>query len=221
MVASQIYCHQCGQGLPQHARFCAGCGTPVVSSTQAAHVSHQPQPRSGPRFKLPVKLVKGAAWGVAGLFVLVMFIAMLSGGGSTPPNEIPGTYTVKDYIQDERQKLEQQLNTKPNDFGKHIENIHVTVTYKGGHVKSMTAKTVDGSNIAGPNGSNISEVDVVITAYWDGYLQKNGFTEMELLYDARGDTLKSVKYLDSNAVFNLTTVDWFKVGFTIGAWLAM
>lgn len=140
---------------------------------------------------------------------------------SVPQRANSSTYTVQEYIQTERAKLEKQLNEKGNEFAKHIENIHLTVTYKGAKVKSITATTVDGSNYAGPNGKNISEVDMVLTAYWEGLVQKDGFTEMRLVWDTQGGVAKAVEYQNSNAIFNAATVDWFKVGWTVEAWLAL
>jgi hypothetical protein len=157
-------------------------------------------------------------WGFAALIVVLILIAMFRSG---PQRVNSATYTVQEYIQDERAKLEKQLNEKGNEFAKHIENIHVTVTYKGAHVKSMTASTIDGSNNAGPNGRNISEVDMVLTAYWEGMVQKDGYTELRLVYDAQGGVIKAVEYQRSNALFNAATVDWFKVGYAVGAWLAL
>lgn len=218
MDASQTCCHQCGQELPQQARSCARCGTPVVSTTQsAAHGSDRPQPRSSPGFKLPMKLLKGAAWGVAVLFALLILNSLLSGGGASQRAKA-ANYTVEEYIQDNRESLEQVLKTIPNFISEQIEIIHFGVTYKGGHVNSMTARTVDGSNIAGANGSNISEVTVAFTLYWEGFVEKKGFTEMEYVFDVRGEEpiVKSVNYGRSNAMWNLKTIDWFKVGARIG-----
>jgi hypothetical protein len=128
--------------------------------------------------------------------------------------------TVQSHLETFRQKLEKELNTPNNDYARHIEDIHVTVTYKGGHVKSLSAKTVDGTDNAGVKGKNISEITFVVTAYWDGLVQSDGYTEMSITWDNQAQQVRSVRYLESNAMFNAATVDWMVVGKALGAMIA-
>jgi len=125
-----------------------------------------------------------------------------------------------DSVESYRHKVISQLNRelldRNNAIRKRIEHAHVTVTSTGAKVSSCAIRTVDGSQRAGKRGSNIGQVDVVITVFWNGYIQKNGFTEFEVVYDAQNNKVKETKFLKSNANFNWETVNWYKVGYDAG-----
>jgi hypothetical protein len=123
--------------------------------------------------------------------------------------------TVEGWIKKETVELSNKLSTS-SDWKSHIEDIHPFVTYRRLSISQILAKTVDGSNIAGRNGENISELDILITFYWEGPITKDGFTEVRFIYDVKGQALKSTKYERSNAAVNLATVDWFKTGAMLG-----
>lgn len=72
---------------------------------------------------------------------------------------------------------------------------------------------------AGKNGSNVAQIDLVITVVWDGWIQKNGFTEFEISYDNQAKVVKETKYLRSSAVINIDTIDWTAVGYAVGEYI--
>lgn len=113
--------------------------------------------------------------------------------------------------------VNQKLELNNNGIRKRIEGAHLTVTAKSAKVTSCVIRTIDGSNNAGREGSNVSEVDMVVTVFWDGYFQKNGYTELQVIYDAQNKSVKETKYLKSNAVFNMEKIDWFSVGYCAAA----
>ena len=94
------------------------------------------------------------------------------------------------------------------------------MTAKSGKVTTCSVRTVDGSDNAGKNGSNVSEIDLVITVNWDGWIQKGGYTEFEMDYDNQNKVVKKTAFLRSNATIDWPKVNWFKVGFVIGQTLA-
>jgi hypothetical protein len=108
-----------------------------------------------------------------------------------------------------------------NAIRKRIEAAHVTVTAKSAKVTACTVRTVDGSSIIGQGGSNLADIDLIVTVFWDGWVEKNGYTEFRILYDCRNNQTKEVKYLKSSALINMETVDWFGVGFKIGSCIAL
>ena len=132
----------------------------------------------------------------------------------------PRSESVESYRARLIAEVNQELARNDNWIRKKIEDAHVTVTAKSARVTGCSVRTVDGSSSAGRKGSNVADVDLVITVIWDGWIQKNGYTEFEVLYDNQNRKTKEAKYLRSNAVINLDTVDWFGVGFQIGAFLA-
>jgi hypothetical protein len=111
----------------------------------------------------------------------------------------------------ERQHLNAELASSPK-LKPYIENIHPLVTFTGAAVKSIAVTTVDGTKRTGKGGSNIAEVEFVVTYHWEGPVQKNGYTEVLYVWDMQGNRLKTSRYLDSTAVMNLDNIDWFKLG---------
>jgi hypothetical protein len=100
-----------------------------------------------------------------------------------------------------------------------IEKAHVTVRAKSAKVTACTIRTVDGSDRVGRNGSNVSDVDWVITVVWDGRIQKVGYTELELVYDNQNRVTKNFKILKTNARVNVYEIDWPKLAFKIGGFI--
>jgi hypothetical protein len=127
--------------------------------------------------------------------------------------------TVGYYQQQLISGINQMLERPENPIRKRIEDAHVTVTAKSAKVSACTVYTVDGSNYTGEHDSNISEIDLVITVIWDGWLQQKGYTEFEIVYDAQNKIVKETKYLRSSAKVNMETVNWFAVGYTIGEYI--
>ena len=223
-----VYCHQCGHALPQEARFCPSCGTAKLaraSTSDPEEINQTSNPSEPPRIEPAVSTQasvipepqppwpKYIPWGVGVLAIFLILLMIVSGGS--------GNLTIQQYIQRERPKLEKDLNTPGNNFAQYIENIHLTVTYRGATVKSMAVRTIDGSDTVGPDGNNLAEVDMVITAYWDGQLHKNGYTEVRLVYDPQAEQLKKVEQVDSSAWINTEKIDWTQVGYVLGSMLAL
>jgi hypothetical protein len=109
------------------------------------------------------------------------------------------------------------LNRPKGDFAKRVEAMHVTVTFKQANVRVAGVKTIDGTQKAGRDGRNVLECTFVITARWDGYVQKDGFTDMEIVWDNQARQVKLSRFLNSSAVINTETIDWTAVGFTVGS----
>jgi hypothetical protein len=225
---TEICCQKCGHSLPSKARFCLSCGANLAAPALRDLAQAVPEPKSpiiaAVPHRAPDKRESFYASVAVAILVILTIIMAVGGRNTGATSTVPvenANQSLQSYVQSERKEIERELNRLPNDFGKHIENIHLTVTYKQARVKSIEATTVDGSNNAGTNGDNISEINVVITAYWVGKVQQNGFTEIRLVYDPVNKNPKRTEYLNSNALFNSETVDWFKVGWTIGALLAM
>lgn len=108
--------------------------------------------------------------------------------------------------------LEVELASPSHAIRKRVEAAHVTVTSTGARVTECHIKTLDGSNRAGKNGSNIREIDMIVTVYWDGVFQKGGYTQLQMILDAQSNTMITTRYVGGNAKFNAETTDWFEVG---------
>jgi hypothetical protein len=152
----------------------------------------------------PKKISGKSVWVVA-IVVFVFFLLWPHGGES-----------VEKYRERVIAFENQQLESSDNLIRKQIEDAHVTVTAKSARVTACRMLTIDGTDNAGKYGSNIAEVDFVITVIWDGWIQKGGYTEVEIDYDPQNKVVKQTKYLRSNALVNLDNVNWFQVGFDLG-----
>jgi len=193
-----------------------------ISWDEVRSVSGAVQAPGGPRTEQSVASASGSAsktghwpWIAAGVgllfFVLLIAVVATRGGSSRGAAQ-----KVETWIAKERPQWAAEISSSPS-VKKFIEDIHPLVTYKRAAISEMRAVTVDGSGNAGRRGENISEVEILVTFYWEGPVTKDGFTEVRFNYDYQGRQLKGRRFERSNAAVNLETVDWFKVGMTIGA----
>jgi hypothetical protein len=144
---------------------------------------------------------------------VVLVIAALLIGGSY---WLSGRQSVETWERREREVMNREMSNS-KQIKEYIEEIHPLVTYTGATVKTMDVTTLDGSSVAGRNGSNISEVVVVVTYYWEGPVQRNGYTDVRYDFDFQAGKLRSAEFLDSNAEINLANINWFGVGYALGA----
>lgn len=142
------------------------------------------------------------------LLVLLMLPLIGSGGGQT----------IEEFAKDFSSQINKELNTNPsNEVFKTVELAHVSVTCKKGSVSKCIVETLDGSNFAGHNGSNISRVQFCITVYWDGFLHKDGHTVVEFVLDVPNNNMMSVQIIETDAVVNTTDPKlWFAAGVLVG-----
>lgn len=150
-----------------------------------------------------------------GLAILIWAANSRNGSGGVSQSE-----TVQQFRDQLIAQQNQWLAQSDNPIRKKIENAHMTVTAKGASVSSCSVQTIDGTENAGKNGSNVSEIDIIYTVTWDGWFQKDGYTEFEVDYDNQNRMVKNTKYLRSSALFNADTINWVEVGFFVGQAIA-
>jgi hypothetical protein len=132
----------------------------------------------------------------------------------------PRSETVDSYRSRLIASFNQNLESPTNAVRKKVEDAHLTVTAKSAKVTSCTVRTVDGSDRVGRKESNVADIDIVITVSWDGVIQKDGYTEVEIIYDGQNKKVKKYAIVRSNAAFNVEAIDWFSVGVYIGELIA-
>jgi hypothetical protein len=154
----------------------------------------------------PFGFVVGCTIGVVLLFSVFFSIV---DGPSYRPDLGP---SVEDFRLQFISKMDEDLANPENFIRKKIENAHWTVKSTSARVTACSAYTVDGSDRAGKDYSNISEVDFIVTTFWDGIFQKGGFTEIRMTIDAKSGQVKTCAYAGGNAMFNVDEIDWGKVG---------
>ncbi len=114
-----------------------------------------------------------------------------------------GQDNVDEFARRWRAQHMQELTQSP-DVKAYIESTHPLVTFKGATVDSVDVTTRDGSRRAGRNGSNVSEIDFVVTYFWHGPVQDNGHTTVRHLFDFPSKQMKNSKIIETTA---LVTID--------------
>ena len=157
-----------------------------------------------PSFATPRRLVPWlvAACGTAALAMVLVVAFFL-----TKPHEP----TLDQWKDAERQHLNAELAKSPK-LKPSIEDIHPLVTFTGAALKSIAETTVDGSQPPENGGSNIAEVEFVVTYHWEGPVQKNGYTEVLSVMDKQANRLKTSRCVATSALINLDNIDWFQLG---------
>jgi len=143
------------------------------------------------------------AVGVATVVVLALALVFTLYRGCDP--------TMVEWKDAQRQRMNAELASSPK-LKPYIESIHPLVTFTGASLKTLSVKTVDGTERVGRGGSNIAEVEFVVTYHWEGPVQKNGYTEVLYVWDNQSNQLKYSRYLDTTATVNLDNIDWIEVG---------
>jgi hypothetical protein len=154
-------------------------------------------------------------WMLGGIVVLFLILTVVV----TTYVRTRSGHTVESWIAQVRPQWAAEISNSQT-VRQYIEGIHPLVTYKRAAISEMRVATVDGLDSVGSRGENISEVEILVTFYWEGPVTKDGFTEVRFNYDYQGHQLKAKHFERSNAAVNLDTVDWFKVGVQLGILLS-
>jgi len=131
--------------------------------------------------------------------------------------QIPGFKrppTVEEFLQEHRKAFADDLLTNKK-WANFVEGLHLTVTCKAATLRSLKATTIDGSDNAGFDGDNISEIDMIVTFQWDGVITKDGYTDVEIVLDYQNGRILRQDVLDSNALINTMNIDWKSLGATL------
>lgn len=119
-------------------------------------------------------------------------------------SECPQVKTVDQYRDECIEKMNSQLANSDDAIRKYIEGVHVTVKVTSAYVLDCNVTTVDGSNLAGKDDSNVQEVALTIRFFWDGEIHKGGHTDLALRIDARAGKVLDAKVVNTSALVNIT-----------------
>ena len=152
---------------------------------------------------------KAAAWFLA---IFIIGIVIFYSCGLSPQ-------TLEEYKQECIQSVNKELQNPKNAIKQRIESAHKTVVVTSAHVTYCEATTIDGSNNAGVNGSNISSLKLNIMTRWDGMIHKNGYTVFSIEYDLSGGKfeVKNAGIIETDALVNTEDPEfWYGVGYAVG-----
>ncbi len=107
--------------------------------------------------------------------------------------------TVSDYRAEKIQRAQAELSKPDSKWKKLIEDAHLTVTVKSTRIVRCDVKTVDGSDKAGKDNSNIDKVSMVIRFNWQGQVFGPGFSDLRIEYDGQNDKVLTSKIVETSA----------------------
>ena len=111
-----------------------------------------------------------------GVLLAGFWLYAIFGGGTAPvktPRKLGG---------DIRAAIQKGLYAKDNEVRGFVEYAHRTVKVKSLELVKCEVTTTDGAEAVNADLSNIKRVEVVIRAIWDGWLAKDGVTEVRYMY---------------------------------------
>ena len=158
------------------------------------------KPNSTPPKKRP--------WLKIGIAVTVAFVILFS-VCSRPP-------TVEHYREKIMKEVDKELAEPNSSLRQYIENAHITVTVQSATIVRCDVSTVDGSDSAGKNDSNIDKVSMLIRFTWKGIFS-DGYTDFRLVYDCRNDRPEKAEIEYTTALFDTSNPNfWEGLGACIG-----
>ena len=146
------------------------------------------------------------------LMPLICMVSLLYFTGCT--DEAFRSESVGEYSKRLEQKLNKDLSDPNNAVRRRVESAHGTVDVTSAYISKIRIVTKDGSDNAGVDGSNVSEVHVNIMTYWDGIFHKDGYTEFYANIDMASGQPKGKKagIVRTNAWINMEDPEfWLSV----------
>ena len=129
--------------------------------------------------------------------------------------------TVSDYRAEVIRGINAELLQPDSKLKKRIEDAHLTVKVKSTSIVRCDVTTIDGSDKAGKDDSNIDKVSMLIRFNWEGIID-TGYTDLLLAYDVRNDRLIKSEIDHTTALVNSEDAEfWWNVGAAVGTLLAL
>lgn len=179
-------------------------GTPGTSSSPMGGYAPENPPTQTKR----TGLYAGIA--VAVLVCLICIVIGFSRGQS-----------VADYRRDMVREINNELASPNSALKKFIEDAHWTVDVTSAKVVECKVTTMDGSDNAGRNGSNVSQVSMLIRFQWKGFVD-TGRTDFRLVLDVPNDTVMQASIVYTDAMVNTQDIGfWWDLGTLVGTVLAL
>ena len=129
--------------------------------------------------------------------------------------------TVSDYRAEKIQRAKAELSKPDSKWKKLIEDAHLTVTVVSTRIVRCDVKTVDGSDKAGKDNSNIDKVSMVIRFNWQGQVFGPGFSDLRIEYDGQNDKVLTSKIVETSAKITIDDDLLWNLGCAICAALAL
>lgn len=157
---------------------------------------------------------------IVGFGVLILVVKSI-GAGTDAQRETIGERIKERTVADVRKEIVQVVSNelaKPDSkLKKYIEEAHLTVTVDSTRIVRCDITTLDGSEKAGNDNSNIDKISLLIRFDWEGILE-SGYTDFRLVYDIQNERMLKSGIEYTTALINTKDPDfWWNVGCIIGA----
>ncbi len=165
----------------------------------------------------PFLLVAGIVGAIVVLGILFFVFKVGQKSKETPFHR----QTVEEWCAQTEAELNNELAKYDCPVRKFIEDAHITVNVRQAKVVCLTAATLDGTDFSN-GGRNIHSFRAQIKFIWDGIIQKDGYSILEIVYDCQNDKFVKSEIIETNAQFNTEDPNfWFGVGYLVGEILAL
>lgn len=156
-----------------------------------------------------------------GIGIAVVALLCITGIGIMAINRGPGgeprpPRTVSDYKAEVIRDINKEVSSPDSKLRKRIEDAHITVDVTSAEVIRCDVATIDGTEKAGKNDSNIGQVSALIRFNWKGKLD-SGHTDLRLVLDVKNNQLLKSEIEETTALINIEDPElWRAVGNLIG-----
>lgn len=113
----------------------------------------------------------------------------------------PRNRSVSEYRAETMREIEAELSKPDSSWRKRIEDAHFTVTVKSTEIIRCDVTTLDGSEKAGPDDSNIDKVSLLIRFNWKGIIDA-GYTDLRIVYDVQNKRILKSEIEHTTALIN-------------------
>ena len=144
----------------------------------------------------------------------VMAVVSPDGKGPNPIGIWQKERTISDCRDEAIQRVNRELSEPDSKIKKWVENTHKTVTVTSTEIVRCDVKTFDGTDNAGKDNSNIDTITMLIRFRWDGIFDKDGYTDLQLVYDVQNKRRESKMVYTTAKIKN--DEDWFKLWYSVG-----
>lgn len=125
------------------------------------------------------------------------------------------TKSVEQYRSEIVHTMNSVLKDKDNHLHRRVESAHGTVTVYKAFVSHCEIVMHDTSGRVKKDESNVKQIRMEITFYWNGIIHQGGHTVLRLILDNAGDEwmINTAKIVETDALVNTEDPDfWIGVG---------
>ncbi len=87
-----------------------------------------------------------------------------------------------------------------------LKEYHFGVDYAGGNLLAIEARTVDGTDNSGTQGSNIGLVDLSLILHWRSLIRSDGVTELQIALYPASKSAPRATLIRTNAMFTKSQI---------------